>query len=77
MRVYVTRDWKLEKGKMVSNIPFDAYQSHENEGQGPPKNVVLNFCLNFWEFQLYGEHSYYAYEWDRKTGSNNHCYNYY
>ena len=47
MRVYVTRDWKLEKGKMVSNIPFDAYQSHENEGQGPPKNVVLNFCLEF------------------------------
>ena len=47
MRVYVTRDWKLEKGTMVSNIPFDAYQSHENEGQGPPKNVVLNFCLEF------------------------------
>ena len=37
MGVYVTRDWNLEKGKMVSNIPFDAYQSHENEGQGPPK----------------------------------------
>ena len=48
MGVYVTRDWNQGKGKMVSNIPFDAYQSHENEGQGPPKNIVLNFCLAFW-----------------------------
>lgn len=37
MGVYVTQDWNLEKGKMVSNTPFDAYQSHENEGKGPPK----------------------------------------
>ena len=48
MGVYVTRDWNLEKGKMVSNIPFDAYQSHENEGQGPPKNnFFFFFCLAF------------------------------
>jgi len=47
MGVYETRDWNLEKGKMVSNIPFDAYQSHENEGKGPLKNIVINFCLEF------------------------------
>ena len=47
MGVYVTWDWNLEKGKMVNNIPFDAYQSQENEGKGPSKNVVLNFCLEF------------------------------
>lgn len=23
MGVYVTQDWKLDKGKMVSNIPFN------------------------------------------------------
>ena len=75
MGVYVTQDWNLEKGKMVSNTPFDAYQSHENEGKGPPKMKSLIFAWNFWEFWLNGEHSYY--EWDRKTGSNNHCSNNY